>query len=98
VSLVAAFCPLGQERVWLLGFTQLRRALIIGFEGWLAAVFVYNKAATKSRYAITNVVTSKMLRRKKTRKLPGNSMKIDPDEKQAPKDRHCEKERVGVIS
>lgn len=80
----------------LLCFMQLSRALVEGFGGWLGAVFTCHKAATNSNCAIIDVVTSKVLRRKKTRKLPGNCMKIEPDEKGAPKGRCSETERVGV--
>lgn len=65
VSLEAAFCPLGQNLGSLLCFMQLSRALVEGFGGWLGAVFTCHKAATNSNCAIIDVVTSKVLRRKK---------------------------------
>lgn len=65
VSLVAAFCPLGQNPGSLLCFMQLSRALMEGSGGWLEAVVTCHKAATNSNCAIIDVVTSKVLRRKK---------------------------------
>lgn len=65
VSLVAGFCSLGQNLGSLLCFMQLSRALAERFGGWLGAAFTCHKAATNSNCAIIDVVTSKVLRRKK---------------------------------
>lgn len=96
VPLVADFCSLGQNLGSLLCFRQLSRALVEGIGGCSGAVFTCHKAATNSNCAIIDVGTSKMLRRKKARKLPGNCMKIEADEKWALKGRCSEMERVGV--
>lgn len=65
LSLVADFYSLGQNLGALLCFRQLSRALVEGFGGWLGVVFTCHKVAPNSKCAIIDVVTSKVLRRRR---------------------------------
>lgn len=66
VSLVAAFHPLGQKHgsLW---FVQLSRALIVGCEGWLAAVFTWQLQSQGIQLLMWSLAKCSEI---KTRELP----------------------------